>query len=69
MSATDLDSTVQGVCDKRRGEHPNPLQRVCDKPAVFRYEVRGGWQLLCQEHGGGLSSITEVWNGERWQRP
>lgn len=59
---------VQGVCDQRKGAHPDPLMRICDKPAMFRYRTAGGYMLLCAEHGEKQRSICETWNGTTWRR-
>ncbi len=57
---------TQGFCDIRRGEHPNPLHRICDKPAMLRYPAIGGYMLLCAEHGQKHISYCEIWNGKEW---
>ena len=60
-----LDSGVE--CDLRKGDHPDPMRRVCNLPAVLRYSAySGGYMYLCEEHGRKLSSICERWNGKAW---
>lgn len=64
----------QGKCEVVSGEHPNPLQRVCTRPAVLRYPAMGGgWMHLCAEHGAQHARIVdrfgERWDGQRWAKP
>ena len=64
MSATDLDRGAQ--CDVRKGEHPDPMKRICNRPAVLRYRTGVGYMLMCEEHGAKHASICERWDGKTW---
>lgn len=61
------DITTQGECQVIRGEHPNPLERICHKPAVLRYPAMGGgYMRLCAEHGEKHKRYCGVWTGSEW---
>jgi len=70
-SVPTLDrAEVQGTCDQRKGDYPDPLKRICNKPAMLRYAaMHGGYMLLCEEHGRPHVRYCERWDGEKWVRP
>lgn len=56
----------QGECEVVRGEHPDPLTRVCFEPATMRYPaMRGGYMHLCDRHGAKHARLVDEF-GERW---
>lgn len=60
----------QGVCDIRKGTHPEPLKRVCFNAATLRYPAMwGGYMLLCNVHGEKHRAYCEAWDGEKWVKP
>lgn len=65
-----LETTYQGVCELVKGEHPNPLDRVCNRAAMLRYPaMNGGYMHLCELHGQKHASYCERWDGTKWVRP
>jgi hypothetical protein len=66
MRVKDFD---QGVCEVFAAEGPDPLRRICDRPAVLRYPAMGGgWMRLCAEHGAKHQRYCETWDAdEGWQ--
>lgn len=58
----------QGVCEVVAAELPDPLRRICDKPAVLRYAAMGGgYMRLCAEHGDKHKRYCEAWVGDHWE--
>ncbi len=61
------DVAHQGMCDVVRGEHPHPLERLCDRPAVLRYPaLGGGYMRLCAQHGEKHRAYCAEWLGVEW---
>jgi len=62
-------SDEQGECEVMHGEYPDPMKRICSKPAVLRYPAMGGGHMrLCAEHGAKHESYCERWTTVGWQK-
>ena len=58
------------LCDLRKGDQPDPMTRICDRPAVLRYRAMGGgYMFLCEGHGDKHRGYCERWDGVKWLQP